>query len=74
MSKAADYQEIQRARALIELNGFSASGHENGHLIVKDPIHRSGAGAQAGMLITAGFQDVAVRSYSDAVEFVAARA
>jgi len=62
MSKAADYQEIQRARALIELNGFNASGHENGHLIVKDPIHRSGTGAQAGMLIAAGCELLAAKA------------
>ncbi len=67
------YQEIQEARGYIARHGYEVSVHENGHLIVKDPVHSCGHGAQAGRLVLTGFQNVAVRSYSDALKFIRVR-
>ena len=73
MTTAANHQEIQKAKAYIEGHGYQANTHENGHLIVQDPVMRCGHGATAGQLIPAGFQPVAVRSYPEALRFVMAR-
>ena len=73
MTTAATHQEIQQARAHIEAHGYQVSSHENGHLIVQDPVMRCGHGHQAGQLIPAGFQPVAVRNFRDAICFVMAR-
>ena len=73
MTTAATHEEIQKARAYIEEHGYQVGTHENGHLIVQDPVFSCGNGPQAGRLIPAGFQPVAVRSYRDALRFVMAR-
>ena len=73
MTTAATHQEIQQAKAHIEANGYQAATHENGHLIVQDPVMRCGHGATAGQLVPAGFQPVAIRSYREALRFVMAR-
>lgn len=69
----ANYQEIQKALGYIASHGYDVNFHENGHLIVKDPVHSCGHGAQAGRLVLTGFQNVAVRSYSDALKFIRVR-
>jgi hypothetical protein len=70
---AANYREIERAKAFLESHGYQVHPHENGHLIVQDPVMQCGYGSQASQLLPAGFQPVAVRSYTDAVCFVSAR-
>lgn len=70
---AATNQEIQQARTLLLGHGYQANTHENGHLIVQDPVRCSGHGATAGQLIPGGFMPVAIRSHREAVRFVLAR-
>lgn len=70
---AASYEEIQSARQTLVQAGYSVESHENGHLIVADPVMRCGQGAQAGKLIPAGTQPVAIRSLSEAFRFIHAR-
>ena len=73
MTTAASYEEIQRAKAELIKHGYQVSSHENGHLIVEDPVFRCGFGQQAGRLVPAGFKPVAIRSYLDAIRFVSVR-
>lgn len=70
---AASYHEIQSARQFLARAGYSVESHENGHLIVADPVMRRGHGAQAGQLIAAGTQPVAIRSLDAAFRFIHAR-
>lgn len=71
--RVADSQDIARACSYLRTKGYVVESHANGHLIVADPVMRSGYGADAGKLIPAGVQPVAVRSMSEAFRFVLAR-
>lgn len=69
----AEYQKMKSAREWLEKAEYAVESHENGHLIVADPVMRCGHGAQAGKLIPAGTQSVVIRSFSEAVRFIQAR-
>jgi len=73
MATAAAYLEIQKAQSHLEAHGYQVSLHDKGHLIVQDRVMRCGHGPQAGHLIPAGFQSVAVRNYAEAFRFVSDR-
>lgn len=70
MSIAASHQEIQRAKKLLESQAFQVAVHENGHLIVNDPVFNSGP---RGTLKFHSYQSVAVRNLDDAIKFISAR-
>lgn len=70
---AATHTEIQQAKADIEAHGYTVETHENGHLIVLDPVMICGTGPNAGKLIPNGFKRVAVRNMRDAIRFITER-
>lgn len=63
---------LAQARADIERAGFGVQVCGD-HLVVADPVHRSGHGPQAGKLIPAGFESVVIRSQQQAWRFLRAR-
>lgn len=73
MNTTANHHEIQQAREFLQEKGYEVGVHENGHLIVQDPVMRCGIGSQSGRLILAGYQPVAVRNLSEAFRFSQAR-
>jgi len=68
--QAATHQEIAQAKEVLERNHYVVSTHENGHLIVQDPVRACGPD---GRLITCGSKPVAIRNYRDAYRFIDAR-
>ncbi len=73
MTTAANYREVESARAYLEANDYQIGSHENGLLIVQDPVMRSGYVREGSHLITAGFHAVALLNLRDALRFVLAR-
>lgn len=65
--QAATHKEIAQAKQLLESKHYAVSTHENGHLIVQDPIRVCGCD---GRLITCGSKPVAIRNYRDAYRFI----
>ena len=68
--QAATYKEIAQAKQMLESKHYAVSTHENGHLIVQDPVRACGPD---GRLITCGSKPVAIRNYQEAYRFIDAR-
>lgn len=66
----ATYTELANAKNALARYGYESAFHENGHLIVQDPWHRSVSG---GKLELGGFKPVAIRSYDEARKFINVR-
>lgn len=73
MTNTVEYQEIASAKTWLQDKGYAVEWHENGYLVVADPVMRCGHGADAGKLILAGTQPVHIRSLSEAFRFLNAR-
>lgn len=70
MTKAT-HQELNNAKAALQRYGFEVNFHENGHLVVQDPVYY--INAMTGTLKFDYYKPVVIRSYDAARRFISAR-
>lgn len=65
------HRELTEAKEYLKRNSYQADFHENGHLIVQDPVHR--IDVMSGTLKLDGYKKVAIRDAAAAFRFVSER-
>ena len=64
--QASSAGEIKRAAQHLASSGYSVESHENGHLIVQDPVHS----VHGKRLALSGYKPVAIRNMREASRFI----
>lgn len=64
--------DLNSIKNLLIQHGYEAGINCNGYVIVQDPVHRI-ATARGGWLELAGYKQVIIRHYREAIVFLSAR-